>query len=103
MRDHKTVTSPAASGAKYDERNTTGRNKPKSVNHTKDSTTEAIPILENSVLTSATRAVYLSIEDAERYSPECVEGKFSEVHFHDPVYFGPIRPGPPPLSRPDAF
>ena len=81
MRDHKSTTSPAASGSQYDESKTTGRNDDdvKSVNHTKDSTNEAIPILENSVLTSATRAVYLSIEDAERYSPECVEEEFSEV------------------------
>ena len=74
MRDHKTTTSPAAWGSKYDESNTTGRNDVKSVNHTKDSTKEAIPIFENSVLTSATQPVYLSIEDAQRYSPECVEG-----------------------------
>jgi hypothetical protein len=76
MRDHKSTTSPAASGSKYDERKTTGRNDVKSVNHTKDSTNEAIPILENSVLTSATRPVYLSIEDAQRYSPKCVEEEF---------------------------
>jgi hypothetical protein len=82
MRAHKTATSPAASGAKYDERNTTGRNNPKSVNDTKISTNEATPILECPVLTSATRPVYLSIEDAERYSPKCLEGEFSEVCTH---------------------
>jgi len=73
MRDHTTATSPAASGAKYDERNTIGRNNPYSATETKDSTNEATPIPECPVLTSATRTVYLSIEDAQRYSPKCVE------------------------------
>ena len=66
----------------------------KSVNHTKDSTNEAIPILENSVLTSATRPVYLSIEDAERYSPECVEVEIYELR-----QYGVLRSSPNRVSQ----
>jgi len=51
----------------------------KSDTETKDSTNEAIPNLECPILTSAKQPVYLRIEDAERYSAECVEGVFSEV------------------------
>ncbi len=83
MRAHKTATSPLASGAKDAERNTTRSNNRKSATETKDSTNEAMPNLECPVLTSAKRSVYLSTEDAERYSPKCVEGVFSELRIQD--------------------
>jgi hypothetical protein len=79
MRAHKTATSPLASGAETAERNTTGSNNWKRDTETKDSTNEAIPNLEYPVLTSAKRPVYLRNEDAERYSPKCVEGVFCEL------------------------
>ncbi len=82
MRAQKTATSSLASGAKAAERNTTGSNNRKSVTEAKASTKEAIPNLECPVLTSAKRPVYLRIENAERYSPKCVEGVFSELRLN---------------------
>ena len=38
-----------------------------------------------------------------RYSPECVEGRFSEVEIQLPVWFAPIGMGEPGGARSNAY